>query len=115
MRLMSTSTGGLARRSFINGSKLWPPASTLASSFPRNRSTASATERGAAYLNDAGIMRTSLNRPGAIGPVPSLTLPPRAGRGQPATRRVVKGVERGSGADAASLGAVERRVDAVWH
>src|SRR5919197_1231937 len=55
MRLISTSTGGLARRSFISGSRLWPPASTLASSCARSRSSASATERGAAYLKDAGI------------------------------------------------------------
>src|SRR5215471_10981819 len=57
MPLMSTSTGGFARRSFINGSRLCPPASTLASSCELSKSTASATERGAAYLNAAGIMR----------------------------------------------------------
>src|ERR687885_1384668 len=67
MRLMSTSTGGLASRSFISGKRLWPPARTLASSCARSRSSASATERGAAYLNDAGI----------TGHLPRATLHPR--------------------------------------
>src|SRR5439155_16313306 len=55
MRLMSTRTGGEASRSFMSGSRLWPPASTLASAFNASRSTASPTECGAAYLNEAGI------------------------------------------------------------
>src|SRR5579859_467859 len=59
---MSTSTGGLARRSFINGSKLWPPASTLASSLVRRRSMASSTDPGAAYLKDAGITQHTPHR-----------------------------------------------------
>src|SRR5919202_466315 len=67
MRLISTSMGGLASRSFISGSRLWPPASTLASSCARSRWRASATDRGAAYLKDAGI----------TGHLPRATLHPR--------------------------------------
>src|SRR5205085_2750970 len=50
-------------RSFISGSRLWPPASTLASACSASRPTASPTERTAAYLNDAGIMRSSPGAP----------------------------------------------------
>src|SRR5262245_48847764 len=57
MRLMSTSRPGVASRSFMSGSRLWPPASTLASPSPEPRwVSASATEVGATYLNAAGIM-----------------------------------------------------------
>src|SRR5262245_33568543 len=56
MRLMSMRTGGLASRSFISGSRLWPPARTLASSLSLSRPTASPTDWTAAYLNEAGIM-----------------------------------------------------------
>src|SRR5580692_8469687 len=40
MRDMSISTGGLASRSFIVGSNVWPPASSLASAFLLSRFTA---------------------------------------------------------------------------
>src|ERR1051325_10471723 len=81
MRLMSTSTGGLANRSFINGSKLWPPASTLASALVRRRSMASSTDPGAAYLKDAGI--TGHSPPRSARPVstlhPATVKPPAIG------------------------------------
>src|SRR5215471_1977803 len=74
MRLISTRTGGIARRSFINGNRLWPPARTLASVWVANRSTASATDCGAAYLNEAGIT----------------DVPPRGRDGTPAGHGLVK-------------------------
>ena len=46
--LMSTISSGEAKRSFISGTRLWPPASTFASSPPsRSRLIASPSERGA--------------------------------------------------------------------
>ena len=45
---MSTSSSGEAKRSFISGTRLWPPASTLASPPPScSRPIASSSERGA--------------------------------------------------------------------
>ncbi len=42
----STSTFGLASRSFMVGSRVWPPASSLASPFPASSLAASATDCG---------------------------------------------------------------------
>jgi hypothetical protein len=42
IRLMSTRVPGAAKRSFMSGIRLWPPASTFASS-PRCASSASAS------------------------------------------------------------------------
>src|SRR5947209_4818640 len=56
MRLISTRALGSARRSFITGRRLWPPASTFAS--PQKRWgiwTASSTDAGAKYSNRGGI------------------------------------------------------------
>src|SRR5712692_1551477 len=112
MRLMSTRTGGLARRSFISGSKLWPPANTLASSFPLSRSTASTTDRGAAYLKDAGIIALHLPKtePGTVKP-PHQLQPYCHSRSRP-TRHPegCAGVERRV-LDQALLGRHDRRVD----
>src|SRR3989442_2320912 len=56
MRLMSTRAFGSARRSFITGSRLWPPARTFASPPKRSRIwTASSTDEGAKYSNRGGI------------------------------------------------------------
>ena len=44
---MSTISAERAKRSFINGTRLWPPASTFASSPPScSKEIASAIERG---------------------------------------------------------------------
>src|SRR5687767_8634004 len=56
MRPMSTSIGGLLRRIFISGSKEWPPASTLASSFACSSAIASSSVAGAAYSKSLGNM-----------------------------------------------------------
>ena len=57
-RLRSTRTAGRARRMFIMGTRLWPPASGLASGPWRARSSsASSTARGAKYSNGAGRTR----------------------------------------------------------
>src|SRR2546428_10476403 len=56
MRLMSTRALGSARRSFITGRRLWPPARTFASPPKRSRIwTASSTDEGAKYSNRGGI------------------------------------------------------------
>src|SRR3989442_11219363 len=56
IRLMSTRAFGSARRSFITGSKLCPPARTFASPPKRARIwTASSTDEGAKYSNRGGI------------------------------------------------------------
>src|SRR5438128_1797381 len=56
MRLMSTRAFGSARRSFITGSRLWPPARTFASPPKRSRIwTASSTDECAKYSNRGGI------------------------------------------------------------
>src|SRR6266568_338827 len=55
MRPMSTSNPGCARRSFISGSRLWPPARILASG-SSSSATASWRLPGAAYANFAGNM-----------------------------------------------------------
>ena len=53
---MSTSTAGVARRSFIIGIRLWPPASTFAPSLSARSCTASATEPALWYVVCAGYM-----------------------------------------------------------
>ena len=54
-RFRSTTTAGRTRRMFIIGTRLCPPASTLASSpYRARRSSASSTVRGAKYSNGAG-------------------------------------------------------------
>ncbi len=57
MLLISTRWAGKARRSFIIGMRLWPPARTLASS-PSSARVASASSRdaGAEYSNAAGYI-----------------------------------------------------------
>src|SRR2546425_20814 len=56
MRLISTRALGSARRSFITGRRLWPPARTFASPPKRSRIwTASSTDEGAKYSNRGGI------------------------------------------------------------
>jgi hypothetical protein len=58
MRLMSMSTAGMARRSFISGSSECPPARIFASSpCSTSAATASSTEVGRTYSNDPGITR----------------------------------------------------------
>src|SRR5438105_2817536 len=85
---MSTRTGGIARRSFMSGNKLWPPASTLASSFVASSSMACWTVPGAAYLNAAGII--------ALLHLLSLTLSTVALAAQPIGWRVGAGEPAGS-------------------
>src|SRR6478735_6675563 len=66
MRPMSTSSFGWARRSFMSGRRLWPPAMTFASgssSIP----TASCRLPGAAYANLAGNIASLLVRRGRLG------------------------------------------------
>ena len=60
MRLMSTRWAGAAKRSFIMGMRLWPPASTLPSS-PNSSRAARAPSRvsGAWYSNAGGYMPLS--------------------------------------------------------
>src|SRR5215218_2442716 len=62
MRPMSISVAGWARRSFIIGSRLWPPAIILASP-PLSESSliASSSEVGRTYSNWAGYMPISLS------------------------------------------------------
>src|SRR6266705_2714148 len=56
MRLISTRALGSARRSFITGRRLWPPARTFASPPKRSRLwTASSMDEGAKYSNRGGI------------------------------------------------------------
>src|SRR5215510_13301283 len=47
---------GWARRSFIMGMRLWPPATSLASSSLPSRPSASFTVEGLWYSNEAGYM-----------------------------------------------------------
>src|SRR5689334_4051062 len=57
---MSTTSSGDAKRSFISGTRLWPPASTLASSPPScSRLIASSSDRGASYRNRDGYIGSS--------------------------------------------------------
>ena len=56
-RLRSTSSSGRARRKLSIGTRLWPPASGLASSVPASSSSASASEAGAAYAKRGGLHR----------------------------------------------------------
>src|SRR6266571_4890027 len=59
---MSTISSGEAKRSFISGTRLWPPASTFASSPPsRSRLIASPSDRGASYRNRDGYIRSSVS------------------------------------------------------
>src|SRR5437764_915285 len=57
MSLISMRWAGVARRSAIAGTRLWPPASTRPSRGPHSPSSASAssTVRGAWYVNAAGF------------------------------------------------------------
>src|SRR3990167_9250954 len=56
MRPRSIRCLGLASRSFIRGTRLWPPASILTSSLAERRSMASRRDRGEWYSKVAGIM-----------------------------------------------------------
>src|SRR5262249_9558056 len=63
-RLRSTTTAGRTRRMFIIGTRLWPPARSLASSPCRaRRSSASSMLRGAKYSKGAGRTRAGLHLP----------------------------------------------------
>src|SRR5262245_4703581 len=66
MPLMSMSTAGRASRSASSGIKLWPPASTLASSwYSASRSTASATVVGASYSTGGSFIGAALRSGGS--------------------------------------------------
>src|SRR5262245_44518521 len=53
---MSISSSGRARRSFMSGSRLWPPAISLPTEpWSPSRRTASSTDSARSYANDAGI------------------------------------------------------------
>src|SRR5947207_10834177 len=57
MRLRSTSRLGFANRKLSRGTRLWPPARTLASTPPAARAaSASSSVRGATYSNGAGFI-----------------------------------------------------------
>src|SRR5215210_7161181 len=68
---MSTRCSGLASRSFIIGSRLWPPAMTRASG-PRRSSVAIApsTLVARSYSNGAGVCNVLLSRSGRLGRQP---------------------------------------------
>lgn len=53
---ISTRRPGAASRRFIAGTRLWPPASTIALGSPANRATASSSVLGASYANRDGFM-----------------------------------------------------------
>src|SRR5436190_16724165 len=62
MRLMSTSARGAAKRSFITGMRLMPPASTLASSPTRSSvDSASSSVAGAKYSKFGGYTAASFS------------------------------------------------------
>src|SRR6202035_5561105 len=65
MPLMSMSTAGRASRSASSGIKLWPPASTLASSrCSASKSIASATVVGASYSTGGSFIGAALRSGG---------------------------------------------------
>src|SRR5690348_1101645 len=70
---MSTSNSGAANRSFSNGTRLCPPASTFASPPPScSRAIASSIERGASYRNRDGYIVPSWSaRVGRGGSAPA--------------------------------------------
>src|SRR5579883_1265161 len=82
MRPISTSRLGVARRNFIIGSRLCPPARILASSFCCSSPIASSTDEAATYSKGAGyIVRRSfaslishLCRQAPTGPYSALVL-----------------------------------------
>src|SRR5579863_2454880 len=98
---MSTSSTGEANRSFIIGTRLCPPASTLASSPPSlSRAIASSRECGASYRNrdgniqflrSAGVGVGNGLRPRLVVGVGArlLVRRPRAGDGLPGDLEVV--------------------------
>src|SRR5271170_3062970 len=53
---MSTSMEGLATRKFIAGTKLWPPASTMASASLAKNFIASSSVLGARYAKSGGFI-----------------------------------------------------------
>ena len=57
---MSTSMDGMATRKFIAGTRLWPPASTIASRSLARNAIASSSVRGASYRKQR---RLHLQRP----------------------------------------------------
>src|SRR3954454_3957084 len=86
---MSISTSGLARRSFIIGSRLWPPAMTRASGPWRwSAAIAPSTLVARSYSNGPGVCTSGplLVRAGAAGLAPAVAVsvrrPGRAGRGR---------------------------------
>src|SRR5579862_3218269 len=73
---MSTTSCGEAKRSFMSGIRLWPPARTLASSPPScSMPIAAASERGASYRNRDGY----IDPPGVAGKPAGLRLRFRVG------------------------------------
>src|SRR5580693_9278514 len=63
--LMSMSTAGRASRSASSGIRLWPPASTLASStYSASKSTASAVVVGASYSTGGSFIGAALRSGG---------------------------------------------------
>src|SRR5829696_3914151 len=68
---MSIRCSGVASRSFIIGSRLWPPAMTRASAPSRwSASTAPSTLVARSYWNGAGVCTVVLSRSGALGREP---------------------------------------------
>src|SRR5205085_185992 len=64
MRLRSMSAAGRASRKFSRGTRLWPPASSLASpSYRTSSAMASSSVAGAWYSNFGGFMVTSAASP----------------------------------------------------
>src|SRR5438094_7435250 len=81
-RPKSTSRSGVARRSFIIGMRLMPPARILASP-PESRASASLRLAGVAYSKFCGIItdlvgRTPLGKASAAGKCRHRRLPPRS-------------------------------------
>src|SRR5205085_7689720 len=62
MRPRSTTTSGEATRTFITLTRLWPPASARAFSWPERRRTASSTDSGRAYSTSLSSTALSLKR-----------------------------------------------------
>src|SRR3954470_15607162 len=66
----STRCGGLARRCFMTGTSVWPPAITLASSFFTRRLAACRTVAGRGYLNsyiENFLIAVAMNQLSEIG------------------------------------------------